>query len=90
MSKVIWFVAGALSVVLAIAFNPTAERHRDKIKQSIGERSKVAAVLQLGSLRAFVSSYHTLGVASYTTVNDKVQSYGFLGMVFVSDSGSGQ
>jgi len=86
MSKVIWFVAGVLTVVLAIALNPSAERHRDKIKESMAERSKVAAVLQLGSLKAFVSNYHTLGVASYTTINDKMQSFGLLGMVFVSDS----
>jgi len=86
MSKVIWFVAGVLTVVLAIALNPSAERHRDKIKESMAERSKIAAVLQLGSLKAFVSNYHTLGVASYTTINDKMQSFGLLGMVFVSDS----
>ena len=43
-------------------------------------------MLQLGSLTAFVSNYHSLGVASYTTVNDKLQSFGLLGMVFVSDS----
>jgi len=90
MSKVIWFVAGALSVVLAIALNPSAERHRDSIKESIAERSQLAAVLQLGSLTAFASNYHSLGVASYTTVNDKVQSVGAFGMVFVSDSGSGK
>lgn len=90
MSKAIWFVAGALSVVLAIALNPSAERHRYKIKESIAERSQLAAVLQLGSLTAFVSNYHSLGVASYTTVNDKLQSFGLFGMVFVSDSGSGK
>ncbi|MDH4150480.1 MAG: hypothetical protein OEW79_09035 [Betaproteobacteria bacterium] len=87
MSKAIWFVAGALTVVLAIALNPSPERHRDKIKESIAERSQVAAALQLGSLTAFVSNYHSLVVASYTTVNDKVQSFGLLGMMFVTDSG---
>ncbi len=87
MSKAIWFVAGALTIVLAIALNPSPERHRDKIKESFAERSQVAAVLQLGSLTAFVSNYHSLAVASYTTVNDKVQWFGLLGMVFVTDSG---
>ena len=90
MSRAIWFVAGALTVVLAIALNPTAERHRDKIKETLAERSKVAAVLQLGSLKAFVSNYHSLGVVSYTTVRDQVQTVGLFGVVFFVDSGSGR
>ena len=90
MSKAIWFVAGVLSVVLAFALNPSAERHRDRIKESIAGRSQVAAALGLGNLTAFVSDYHSLGVASYTTVKDKVQTFGVLGMVFVVDTGSGK
>lgn len=87
MSKAIWFVAGAIFVALAFALNPSAERHRDSIKESIAGRSQLAAVLQLGSLTAFVSNYHSLGVASYTKVNDKLQSVGAFGMVFVTDTG---
>lgn len=86
MSRVIWFAAGALTVVLAIVLNPSAERHREKIKAQVAERSQLASVLGLGHLKAFVSNYHSLGVASYTTVNDRVQSVGVLGMVFVKDA----
>lgn len=90
MSRVIWFFAGALAVVLAIVLNPSAERHRDKIKEAVAERSQLAAVLHLGNLTAFVSNYHSLGVASYTTVNGKLLSFGLLGMVFVTDGDSGK
>lgn len=90
MSRVIWFTAGVLAVVLCIVLNPSAERHRDKIREVIAERSPLAAVLNLGSLAAFVSNYHSLGVVSYTTFNDKVLSVGLLGMVFVADGNGGQ
>lgn len=75
----------ALAVVVAAAalLNPSADRHRDKIKEATGNRSQVARVLGLGSLKAFTSSYHSLGVASYTTAGDKTLSYGAFGLVFV-------
>ena len=36
----------------------------------------------LGALAAMASTYHPLGVASYTTVNDRTVSWGAFGMVF--------
>lgn len=85
-SHFIWFMAGALTVVLAVLLNPSAERHRAGIKASIAERSQLAALLRLGDLVSFVSHYHSLGIASYTTVNERVLSVGALGMVFVLES----
>ncbi|WP_310492501.1 hypothetical protein [Dechloromonas sp.] len=72
-----------IAIALAFALNPSAEKHRDKIKTAIAERSQVERVLGIGQLTSFVSQYHSLGVASYTTVNDKVTSIGVFGMVFV-------
>jgi len=74
----------AISLMLAFALNPSPERHRAKIKEVIAERSPVAGALGLGSLTAFTSTYHSLGIASYTTAGDRTVSYGALGMVFVS------
>lgn len=85
-SRFIWFIAGALTVALAVFLNPSPERHRAAIKARIAERSQLAAVLHLGDLVAFVSNYHSLGVASYTTANDRTLTVGALGMVFVLDS----
>ncbi len=76
-----------VAVLLALAFvlNPSADKHRTVIKETIAERSKVQQVLGVGELTAFVSTYHTFWVGSYTTVNDKVQSVGVFGMVFVGE-----
>jgi hypothetical protein len=70
--------------VAAIALNPSAETHRDKIKQATSERSPIAGALGLGALTAFVSTYHSVGVGSYTTANGKTLSWGAFGMVFVT------
>lgn len=73
----------AVVVLLAMVLNPSPDRHREKIKQSLGDRSPVARVLGLGSLAAFASSYHSLGLASYTKAGEKTLSFGAFGMVFV-------
>ena len=78
-------VVGAAVLGAALLLNPSAERHRDKIKTALAERSQFNAALGVGALTAFVSNYHSLGVASYTTAGDKTLSVGVLGMVFVLD-----
>lgn len=78
-------VVGAAVLGAALLLNPSAERHRDKIKTALAERSQLNAALGVGALTAFVSNYHSLGVASYTTAGDKTLSVGVLGMVFVLD-----
>ncbi len=84
-TRFIWFFAGALTVALAMVLNPSPERHRASIKEHIARRSQLAAVLHLGDLTAFVSEYHSLGIASYTTEDGHVLSFGALGMVLVFD-----
>jgi hypothetical protein len=44
-----------------------------------------AVILGIGHLTSFASRYHSLGVASYTTINDKLTSVGAFGIVFVPD-----
>lgn len=82
-APILTVVITATVVVMAFALNPTPDQHRAKIKASIAERSPLAGLLGLGALTAFASNYHPLGVASYTTVNDRTVSIGALGMVFV-------
>ena len=76
-------IAVAVTAVVAVALNPTPEQHRAKIKTVISERSPMAGLLGLGSLAAFASAYHSVGVASYTVVNDRTVSIGAFGVVFV-------
>jgi hypothetical protein len=71
--------------VAAIALNPSADKHREKIRQVTADRHPVAGALGLGALKAFVSSYHSWGVASYTTGNEKLLSVGAFGVVLVMD-----
>jgi hypothetical protein len=72
-------------IVLAFVLNPSADRHRARIKEAIAERSQLNKALGVGHMTAFVSRYHSVWVGSYTTVNDKVTSVGAFGMVFVAD-----
>jgi hypothetical protein len=85
MSKksLVFITVTAVLLALAVLLNPSPERHRSKIKEVIAERTPIAGALGLGALTAFTSTYHSLGVASYTTVNDRTVSVGALGMVHV-------
>lgn len=87
MAKSSIVVAAVAVAVTAAAFllNPSAEKHRDTIKAAVSERSPLAGALGLGALAAFTSTYHPLGVASYTTVSDRVVSVGALGVVLVME-----
>lgn len=82
-TPVVSAVVVIVGAVLAFALNPSAERHRAAIKQAIGERNAVARVLNLGGLAGFASSYHSLGVASYTRVGERTLSVGAFGLVYV-------
>jgi len=92
MTKATVVSAVVTAAVIGVAFllNPSPDQHREKIKAAIAERSPVAGALGLGALAAFTSTYHPLGVASYTTVNGRTASVGALGMVFVMDIQSGE
>lgn len=88
-ASVVSALVTAAVFVAAIALNPSADAHREKIRQVTAERSPVAGALGLGALKAFTSSYHSIAVASYTTANERVLSWGVLGMVFVSNTPGG-
>ena len=81
-STLISTLGGGAIVALACVLNPSPDQHRAKIKEAIAERNQLAGLFGLGALAAMASTYHPLGVASYTTVNDRVVSIGALGMVF--------
>ena len=89
MRAVHYALAIAVSVAAAALLNPSAERHRTQLKKAVAERSQLAALLRLGDLAAFVSTYHSIGVASYTTANNKVLTVGAFGYVYVPEPASG-
>lgn len=83
-------VVAAAVTAAAFLLNPSPEQHRARIKEAIAERSPLAGALGMGALTAFASTYHSLGVASYTTVNERIASVGALGMVFVPVPSTGK
>jgi hypothetical protein len=92
MSKAPIVSALVAASVTAAAFllNPSPEQHRARIREVIAERSPLAGALGMGALTAFKSTYHSLGVASYTIVDERIASVGALGMVYVPESSSGK
>ena len=82
-SPVVSLGIAAAVLLLALVLNPSPERHRDKIRETLGQRSPVARVLGVGALAAFASSYHSFGVGSYTTAGERTLSVGALGFVYV-------
>ncbi|NTV10401.1 MAG: hypothetical protein HGA47_06450 [Zoogloea sp.] len=83
------YAAAAIAIVAAVLLNPTPDQHRARIKEAVAERSPLAGLLGVGALAAFVSTYHPLGVASYTTVDGHLVSVGFFGTVFVLQPSKG-
>ncbi len=84
MRNLIRTVVAVLALVgVAALLNPSPEAHRARIKEKVAERSPLAGLLRLGDLQAFVSSYHSVVVGSYTTANDRVLSVGAFGLVVV-------
>jgi hypothetical protein len=82
MRKTSLIVVAAV-IVLALLLNPSAERHRSKIRDTIAERNPIAGILGVGALTAFTTGYYSLGIVSYTKANDRIVSIGVMGMVFV-------
>lgn len=82
-AAVVSAVVAAAVTAAGFLLNPSPEQHRARIKEAIAERSPIAGALGIGALTAFTSTYHPLGVASYTTVNERTVSVGAFGMVFV-------
>lgn len=76
-------VVGGALVAAAFVLNPSPDQHRAEIRKAVAERSQLARLLGIGALTAFASTYHPLGVASYTTVNGRTVSVGAFGIVFV-------
>jgi TRAP-type C4-dicarboxylate transport system permease small subunit len=77
------FTVLAVLVVAAFVLNPSSEQHRRKIREAVADRSPIAGALGLGAAAAFVSTYHPLGLASYTTINGRTVSVGAFATVWV-------
>ena len=85
MSKAVPIGLTVGALVLAFILNPSPEKHRQKITEAVAARSQLERVLGIGHLTSFVSRYHSFGIGSYSTVNEKIISVGAFGIVVVVD-----
>lgn len=83
-------LAAAAVVGLAFLTNPSGEKHRAEIKEAVAERNPLAGLIGVGHLTALASTYHRLGVASYTMADDKLLTVGAFGVVVVMLPGEGK
>lgn len=70
-------------LVLALVLNPSAEKHHAAIKAAVSAHSPLAGLLGLGTLAAIASDYHSIGIASWTRIDERIISIGALGYVHV-------
>ena len=78
-----YIVIALATVVLSMALNPSGERHRTALREAVSERSPIAGALGLGALTSLVTEYHSIGIASYTVLDDHVMTVGAMGLVHV-------
>ena len=71
------------TAVLSMALNPSGDRHRTALREAVAERSPIAGALGLGALTSLVTEYHSIGIASYTVLDDHVMTVGAMGLVHV-------
>lgn len=83
--KPTYIISAIVLFILSFLLNPSADRHREKISQSISERSQLENALGVGHVAAFAAKYKSIGIASYTTINDNIYSVGILGIVIFID-----
>ena len=78
-------VIAIVTLALMLLLNPSADRHRNTIRDTVNARSPFEQALGVGQLKAFMASYESLGVVSWTRAGDETLSVGLLGLVFVVD-----
>ncbi|MEJ5989953.1 hypothetical protein WG902_08145 [Ramlibacter sp. PS3R-8] len=81
--RLITFAVLAVVLLVAFATNPSPDRHRVKLREAAGDRNPLARVPGVGVMTELSTGYHSLGVASYTTVGNRIVSWGVFGVVFV-------
>lgn len=69
------------TVAAAALTNPDAEAHREKYSQAVTGNNAMASALRLGDLAALGTQYHSLRLASYSVLDEKIVTIGAFGLV---------
>lgn len=81
MKRVSPLIVLLLVLILLAVTNPSVEKHRSAVNESVGKQSKVAGALGVGSLFSRLFTYRDYVFFSLTTYEGKVRSVGLLGFV---------
>jgi hypothetical protein len=76
-------IGGGLTAAVFL-LNPDVDAHREAIKAQTAVENPLAAAIGLGVLKGLALEYHSIGVASWTTREDRVITYGAFGTVWVA------
>lgn len=67
-------------LVIAALLNPDKTKHDAAIRQQVKKQSPVASLLGGGRLASWIADYHSLAIASYTTIDGDVVTIGAFGI----------
>lgn len=77
-------LAGAAVTAAVFLLNPDVDAHREAIKAQTAVDNPLAAAIGLGTLKGLAIEYHSIGVASWTTRENEVITWGALGNVWIN------
>lgn len=78
-SRAIIFVLAIIA--LAALSNPPKQRHDKVIREQVRKSHPVLSLFGGGRLASWVAGYHSVGIASYTTIDNEVVTFGAFGIV---------
>jgi hypothetical protein len=68
-------------LAIGVLANPDKAKHDQIIRQQVRNQSPIASIFGAGRLASWVADYHSIGIASYTTIDGKVVTMGAFGIV---------
>ncbi|MBM4202539.1 MAG: hypothetical protein FJ194_00110 [Gammaproteobacteria bacterium] len=77
-------LAGAVVTAAVFLLNPDVDAYREAIKAQTAVDNPLAAAIGLGTLKGLAIEYHSIGVASWTTRENEVITWGALGNVWIN------
>jgi hypothetical protein len=78
-TRALFVVLGVVAV--AIVANPDKSRHDEVIRNRVADNHPIASLIGAGRLTSMMAQYHSIGVASYTTLDNQVATVGAFGIV---------
>jgi hypothetical protein len=78
-------IAVMLAVLILVLSNPSKEQHRDAFRGAVRRELPLASLLGAGRVASWLTDYHSLGVASFSTLDGSVVTFGAFGIVWAAE-----